>query len=236
MTRKSTSCWPTKLSAAGLLALLLTFCPMTEVLAQDEALPEGVRYRYPVLNGMSVSVNLFPPVMSVFGKDYASYEGTLTVDLRHRFFPQVSAGVGYCDAESDDLVRYHCTMRPFVKAGMLYNFRYNDLKPDDFYGAFLRLGYAYSEADVENLYYTDGFWGETGPMSVRGMQFHSVWMELGGFIKVQVANHVSLGWDLSFKPFLHKGTGSQGAPYFVPGYGTTTGKFGFGFHLYYDIF
>lgn len=198
-----------------------------------EELPEGVKYRYPLLNGMSISANLFPIAMDLFGKDYASYEGAVTFDFHHRFFPQVGAGVGYCDQKSTDMVRYHCKMLPFFKAGMLYNFKYNDLKPNDFYGALLRFGYAYSEADVENLYYTDAFWGKIGPMNIDGLSFHSVWMEIGGFIKVQIANHFSMGWDLTFKPYLHKGKQKQGEPYFVPGYGTS--RLGFAFHLYYDL-
>lgn len=201
-----------------------------------EDLPEGVKYRYPLLNGMSVSVNIFPPLMNLFGKDHGSYEGMLTVDLHHRFFPQAGAGIGFCNVMNDDSVRYHCTKHfPFFKAGMLYNFNYNDLKPNDFYGAFIRFGYAYSEAEIKNLRYTDAFWGQTERMSIEGLSFHSIWMELGGFIKVQVANHLSLGWDVSFKPFLHKGKEKQGEPYYVPGYGTTNSKLGFGFHLYYDL-
>jgi len=204
-------------------------------LLSDE-LPEGVKYRYPLINGMSVSFNLFPPLMNLFGKDYGSYEGMVTFDLHHRFFPQAGAGIGFCDVKSDDEVRYHCTKHfPFFKGGMLYNFNYNDVKPNDFYGAFVRFGYAYSEASISNLRYTDAFWGETEPMSITGLSYHSVWMELGGFIKVQVADHISLGWDASFKPFLHKGKEKQGEPYFVPGYGVTTSKLGFGFHIYYDL-
>lgn len=211
-----------------------------------EELPEGVKYRYPLLNGMSVSVNILPPIIQLFGKGYCNYEGNLTFDLHHRFFPQFSAGVGYCNAKSKDIgyevddkhfqgLRYHSKMRPFFRAGILYNFNYNEVKPNDFYGALIRFGYAYSEADVTNLSYTDANWGYVGPLETNDLKFHSVWMELGGFIKVQVANHFSMGWDLTYKPFLHRGKDDHGKPYFVPGYGVANSKFGFGFHLYYDL-
>ncbi|MBQ7238873.1 MAG: hypothetical protein IJS20_08785 [Bacteroidales bacterium] len=211
-----------------------------------EELPDGVKYRYPLLNGMSVSFNLFPPLIQLFGKGYCNYEGTLTLDLHHRFFPQFTAGAGYCDAKSKDIgyevddthfqgLRYHSKMRPFFRTGMLFNFNYNDIKPNDFYGALIRFGYAYSEADVTNLSYTDANWGYVGPLEVKDLKFHSIWMELGGFIKVQVTNHFSMGWDLAYKPFLHRGKDDHGKPYFVPGYGVANSKFGFGFHLYYDL-
>ena len=213
-------------------------------------LPEGVKYRYPLLNGMSVSANIFPIVIDLFGKDYGNYEGSLTLDLHHRFFPQATVGAGYCKAQSKDVgytpdqsgdnkgfvgLKYHCKMRPYFKAGLLYNFNYNDLKPNDFYGAVLRFAYAYSEADVENLGYADAVWGNVGPMKIEGLKFHSVWMELGGFIKVEVARHFSLGWDLTYRPFLHRGKDRQGKPYFVPGYGTASSRFGLNFNIYYDL-
>lgn len=200
-----------------------------------ENLPEGVKYRYPLLNGMSVSANIFSPILNIFGKDYGSYEGALTLDIHHRFFPQAAAGAGYCDVTNEDSLRYHSRLRPFFKAGLLYNFNYNDLKPNDFYGALIRFGYAYSSADISGLSYTDGFWPNYKPDDMKDLKFHSIWMEIGGFIKVQIADHISMGWDVTFKPFLRKGGDKQGEPYFVPGYGTTNSKLGFGFHVYYDL-
>lgn len=204
-------------------------------LAALDELPEGVKYRYPLLNGMSVSFNIFPPVLNMFGSQFGSYEGALTLDLHHRFFPQGTAGVGFCNETNDNGVKYECPALPFFKAGMLYNFNYNDLKPNDFYGALIRFGYAYSKSDISNLSYTDGLWNKIDDISIDNLEAHSVWMELGGFIKVQVIDHVSLGWDITFKPFLHKGKTGHGEPYYVPGYGKTASKIGFGFHVYYDI-
>ncbi len=201
-----------------------------------EVLPEGVKYRYPVLNGLSVSVNLFSPVMSLFGKGYANYEAGVTLDVHHRFFPQASAGVGYCDATSTDEVRYKSALRPFLKVGMMYNFKYNDLQPDDFWGVFARVGFARDQADIWNLYYTDGYWAEQGPLRIDNVSYNSCWLEIGGSIKVKVMRHLSLGWDLSFKPFLYRGDSRQAESYFVSGYGSTASKLGFAFHLYYDVF
>ncbi|MBQ0056339.1 MAG: hypothetical protein KBT20_01670 [Bacteroidales bacterium] len=220
--------------ASMMICLILLICPAV-MRAQDGTLPEGQRYRHPLFNGLSVSFNAFPPALTLFGKGYASFEGMATVDLHHRFFPQFSAGVGYCDHESANEVRYQTDPAPFFKAGMAYNFKYNDENGDDFYGAFLRVGYAHSESEVSNLYYTDGYWEPQGPISIDDMKSNSCWLELGGFIKVKVASHLSLGWDASFRPFLHKGSTPSGHPYFVPGYGPTTTSFGFAFHIYYDL-
>lgn len=191
---------------------------------------------YPLLNGLSVSVNLFPPILNLFGKNYGNLEAMATLDLYHRFLPQVAAGIGYCDHTNDDGIHYKTSSSPFFKLGMVYHWAFKDPKnAHDFYGAFLRYGFSHNEADISGLTYTDGYWPEYGPGSIHGLKSNSHWLELGGMIKVQIVNHISMGWDLSFKPFLHKGKQDCGNPYFVSGYGSTSSKLGFAFHLYYDL-
>lgn len=206
----------------------------TDTLAAE--LPEGVKYRYPLFNGLSVSVNIFEPVMELFVNEYASYEAMVTCDFHHRFLPQLVAGIGHCDETSDDLVRYHVKPTPYFKLGMAYNFKYNDVRPNDFYTAFVRYGFSSSKADIENLTYTDGYWDEFGPANIMGEKYTCHWIEIGASIKVQVASHLSMGWDLYFKPLLYDGDSRYGDPHFVPGYGKNTSNLGFAFHVFYDIF
>ena len=70
-----------------------------------EILPDSVKYRFPLFNGLSVSTNLFDPVMNLFKWDRANYEATVTADIHHRFFPQFTMGMGVCDEVSDDGVK-----------------------------------------------------------------------------------------------------------------------------------
>lgn len=200
-----------------------------------EELPDSIAYRYPLFNGISVSVDAFSPALDLFGKDYRSYEAMVTLDLHHRFMPQVAAGIGNCDYTSDDGLRFKSKATPFFKMGMVYNFKYNDLHGSDFYGAFVRYGFAHTEANLSGITYTDGVWPDYGPKEIDGITYNSHWLEIGGMIKVQVARHFSMGWDVYFKPFLHKGTSKYGDAYYIPGYGTSSNKLGFNFHLYYDL-
>ena len=199
-----------------------------------EILPDSVKYRFPLFNGLSVSTNLFDPVMNLFKWDRANYEATVTADIHHRFFPQFTMGMGVCDEVSDDGVKYSIKAAPFFKVGMLYNFKYNDYRPDNFYYLLFRYGFSKSTADIENMHYTDGYWPEYGPTSVTGQDYPCHWIEIGGGIKVKIAGPVSLGWELTLRPLLSKGDAKYGDPYFVPGKGAS--KFAFAFNLYYEIF
>lgn len=199
-----------------------------------EELPDSVRYRYPLFNGISVSVSIFDPVMEVFKWNHANYQAMVTADLYHRFFPQVAVGIGHSDEVSNDGIKYTSKAAPFFKIGMLYNFNYNDTKPENFYYVVARYGMSKSTADIENLHYTDGYWNEFGPANVTGLEYPCHWAEIGGGIKVKLTGPISLGWEFTYRPLISKGEAKNGNPYFVPGKGA--GNFGFDFNIYYNIF
>lgn len=222
----------------------------SEVEAHNETLldilPEGQTHRYPLLNGLNVSIDIFDPVMGLFTFDHASYEAQAMLDLHHRFFPLVSLGMGYADETSNNgndygttqkqELRFKSSMAPFFKVGMAYNTDFNSTRPADYYAAFLRYGYATNKADVTNLYYADDNWGPAGPISILDQRYHTHWLEAGMMIKVQLMRHVSLGWDMYWKVKLHQSGTELGKPTFVPGYGLESSSVGFSFRVFYDIF
>lgn len=61
--------------------------PKSSKLAEElpEILPDSVKYRYPLINGVSITANIFDPIMALFAMDHANYEVTGTLDLHHRF-------------------------------------------------------------------------------------------------------------------------------------------------------
>ena len=234
----------------GLMAQGRTIPRSSEIEEGDtslpEFLPEGQKYRYSLLNGLNISVDISDPIMNLFYYDHASYEAQVMVDLHHRFFPMAAFGMGYADETSNNgndygtdgkqEITFVSDMAPFAKVGIAYNLDYNSLHPSDLYLLFLRYGYAYNKADIKNLYYADELWGACGPISICNQKYQTHWLELGLMLKVQLMRHVSLGWDLYWKvPLMQTGT-DFGKPTFVPGYGLNSSSIGFSFRFYYDIF
>lgn len=210
-----------------------------------DELPEGQKYRYKMLNGLSFSVDLFQPVMNLFATDYASYEAQAMLDIHHRFFPMASFGMGFADAVSDNGLDYgtgqkqdihfKSDLAPFGKIGLAYNLQYNDPDPSNYYLAFMRYGIAYNTADITNLYYPNSHWHDYGPLSITDQSYFSQWIEAGAMIKVSIGYRFSLGWDVYWKIMLHQSGNELGTPHFVPGYATDS-SVGFAFRLYYDLF
>lgn len=204
---------------------------------EETPLPEGQQYRYPLLNGLSLSVNLFDPVLKAFNTDHANYEAMATLDLHHRFMPQVAVGVGSGNDVNDYGLSYRVKSAPYIKLGMAYNFKYNQqIRPDDWYGVFFRYGCSSSSADIKGMTYVDGYWEEYGPAEVLDQTYKCHWIELGACLRVKVYKQFSMGWDVYVRPLLRKAGNDYGDPYFIPGYGVTSSLIGFQFHLQYTIF
>ena len=212
----------------------------------DEELPEGQKYRYPLLNGLNVSVDIFDPLFDVFLTNHASYEAQVMLDLHHRFFPLASIGMGYADETSNNGIEFSTgqkqeftfksEMSPFMKVGMAYNMKYNSTKPNDLYMLFARYGIAHSKADLTNIYYASAYWDDTRLPDLLDQTYTTQWLEAGVMLKVQLIKHVSLGWDLYAKIKVSQSGTEHGKPAFVPGFGDTSSLFGFSFRVYYDIF
>lgn len=211
-----------------------------------EELPEGQTHRYPLFNGLNVSVDIFDPICSLFLYDHASYEAQVMVDLHHRFFPMASIGMGYAKETSNNGIEfstgqkqeftYKSGMAPFMKLGMGYNLRYNNIKPNDYYMIIARYGIAHNTADLTNLYYASLNWDDPHLPDLLDQSYTTQWIEAGVALKVQIIKHVSLGWDLYAKIKLTQSGTQYGKPAFVPGFGDNNSIIGFNFRIYYDIF
>ena len=51
---------------------------------KSKRLEDGSLYRYPLLDGLIVGVDLFQPVVSLFGQQYANYQVSLEVSFHNR--------------------------------------------------------------------------------------------------------------------------------------------------------
>lgn len=211
-----------------------------------DELPEGQTHRYPLINGLNVSVDVFDPLLKLTIMNHASYEVQAMLDIHHRFFPMFTYGIGRADERSNNGLDFNTDEKQefdfvsgpasFAKVGLAYNLDYNSTKPNDFYMLLLRYGIAHNEADITNLYYADKLWGGIGPIDIKNQKYTTHWLEVGGMIKVQLMRHVSMGWDLYWKFKLAQSGTRQGEPYYVPGMGTSDSPLGFSLRVYYDIF
>lgn len=212
----------------------------------DDILPAGQKYRYPLLDGLNISVDIFDPIMRIAAFDHCSYEAQTMLSLHNRYLPMASFGFGEARDKSNNGNDFGTDQKQeflfeskkglFGKVGMAYNLNYNDKNKADTYLVMMRYGVAWNKADITNLYYADDVWGALGPISLTDQEYTTHWIELGGMIKVQVWQHISMGWDLYWKIKLAQTGTKLGEPYYVPGLGANDSSLGFSFRVFYDIF
>ena len=97
--------YPSSRILSVVMALLLSLLSLSPLAAQEkksQRLEDGSRYRYPLLDGLIVGVDLFQPVVSLFGQQYANYQASLEVSFYNRFFPIWETGIGWADNTPDD--------------------------------------------------------------------------------------------------------------------------------------
>jgi hypothetical protein len=197
-----------------------------------EAKADTVRVKGPFFRGLTVSVNIADPLLRAFGQDYGGYEAAIEANLRNRFFPEFSIGVGSADTEADRGFRYKTPNALYGRVGVSYNFRYKVDAPNYFVVA-LRFGHCSYKADITNIDYSDDYWPDLTGQNLPTQKFSSTWMELGAGIRVKVFRGLSMGWMVWVKPMLKSGATEQAKPWYTPGYGTSS--FGFSYNIYYNI-
>lgn len=218
---------------------------------KETPLPEGQKYRYPLFNGLDVSVDVMDLMMRLFGTGYGSHEVQVMANFHNRFFPMVAVGMGQANTDSNnglnysdgkqypDMFRQEHTFKtnwaPYFKLGCAYNLKYNHFRPNDFYALFMRYGFSSYTADITNLWYYDGTWATYKSEDLTDQEYNIHWLELGGMIKVQVNKYISMGWDLYYKVPVKEKTSRYGKPYYSPGFGVHNNNVGFLFRVYYNI-
>lgn len=218
---------------------------------EETPLPEGQKYRYPLFNGLNLSIDVMDVMLRAFGTGYGSHEAQIMADFHHRYFPMFAMGMGQANTTSDnglnfidgylydhDVKQEHTfktNWAPYFKIGCGYNLKYNFFRPNDFYMLFMRYGFSAYTASIENLMFTDGTWATYNSEDLTDISYNMHWIEFGALIKVQVAKRVSMGWDVYYKLPVSEKKSRYGDPYYTPGFGVHNNHVGFLFKIYYNI-
>ncbi len=197
------------------------------------ALPEPVRFLavldtvtkpkskpiYPLYNGWTLGVNFGDAIFMAAGQKYGSFDVWADVSLHNWFFPVVEAGLGFADSKPKNSNFTYSTKPSFyAKIGMNYNFMY---KSDPAYQVFagVRLGFSSFKYDVNDITISDGYWGQTENLTLRGLKATALYGEILGGIKVKIVGNFSLGWTARWHMKFKVSSKSLSTPWFIPGYG-----------------
>ena len=190
---------------------------------------------YPLLNSVTVGVDLWSPLMRAFGTSYGLIGFSGQLNMHNRYLPTVEVGLGKADYDPENNnYRYKSSMAPYFKIGADYNFLYNSNPDYLLYGGF-RLGFTSFNYDITDISISEGYWTPEHTMTIPSQHANATYVEFLIGIRVMLFKNISLGWSVRLHNLMHSTTGEYGNAWYIPGMGTRGSKIGATLTLSYTI-
>ena len=198
-------------------------------------MPPPPKMKQPLLFALEAGVNIWDPVMRIFGQKYGGADISVALNLHNRYIPTVEAGLGIADKTPAAMnYTYRTPLSPYFKVGADYNFIYNS-DPDYRFVAGVRYGISFFSYSLENVTFNDSYWGTVEPISFPSQKVTAGWGELLLGLRVKIAGPISAGWMFRFHTLLHQTKPTTGNAWYIPGYGTANSSFTGSFSIFYTF-
>ena len=198
-------------------------------------LPKPPKMKYPLLNGITVGVNILDPVLRAFGQKYGGADASVSVNLHNRYFPTFEFGMGTAsDTPSHSNYTYKTPLAPYFRIGADYNFIYNS-NPDYKFFAGVRYGFSPFKFTISDVTVNDDYWGSSTTFTAPQASVTAGWIEVNIGLRIRIVSQLSLGWQLKFHSMLHQSHPSVGDAWYIPGYGTQNSSLAASFSIYYTL-
>ncbi len=189
----------------------------------------------PLFYAAAVGVDVWDPLMRVFGQHYGLVEFSAELNLHNRYVPVVEFGLGATDyTPQDNNYTFKVPVTPYFRIGCNYNFIYNS-NPDYMAFAGLRFGWSRFGYDIDDVRLNSDYWDETATFNVPRQICSVSYLQVLFGIRVKVLGPVSMGWNIRYKAKLHESKAAYGEPWYIPGYGSRNGAITGSFSIIYTI-
>lgn len=193
------------------------------------------KMQQPLFYAAAVSVDVWDPVMRLFGQHYGLLEFSGELNLHNRYIPVVEVGLGQSSyTPEDNNYTYKVPVTPYVRVGCNYNFIYNS-NPDYMAFAGLRFGWSHFSYEVNDVRLSSDYWGESATFNLPRQTSNVTYMQVLFGIRVKVFGPVSMGWCIRYKAKLHESEAAYGRPWYIPGYGSRNGAVTGSFAITYTL-
>lgn len=181
---------------------------------------KGIRMTYPKLTAVNVGVDIWDPVMRLFGQKHGLIGFNANVSLFNRFFPTVEIGLGTArNAPADFDYTYRSPLSVYFKLGIDYNFLFNSNSDYQFFAG-LRYGFAPFSWSVDDITLGSPYWKDDATFSIPSQTATAGWAELVLGLRVRLTGNIYAGWHFRYHSLLHESKSRHGQPWYIPGYGT----------------
>ena len=115
----------------------------------------------------------------------------------------------------------------FGRAGIDFNLmksKNNKKNANNLFFVGARLGFANFKYDLTNVVITDDYWNESQTMNYIDESASKMWFEIVAGIRVEIAKNIFMGWTARNKNLIGEDPIGTMSPWYIPGFGKTTGS------------
>lgn len=206
-----------------------------DTLAIDRPQGRVPKMIYPLLYSASVGVDIWDPLMRLFGQSYGVLGFSAELNLHNRYIPVVEVGLGNASSTPNNQnYTYHVGLTPYFRIGANYNFLYNS-NPDYQFVAGLRLGWTRFDYQLRDVSIDDSYWGENRVVDFPTQTSSVTYLNVNFGLRVKIWEPISMGWNIRFRTILRETEQPNGKPWYIPGYGSRNGLITGSFSIYYTF-
>ncbi len=189
----------------------------------------------PKYNNLSIGVNLWDPLMRMFGQTHGLIDFSAELDMYNRFFPTVELGFGKANNTPDNhTFTYKTPLTFYARIGMNYNFLFAK-NPDYKFFIGLRYGFSPFKWSIENITVNSPYWQENSKFGISEQSATAEWLEFHLGLRVRLTGNLSAGWAFKYHAILHESKSKHGEPWYIPGYGARNQSISGAFTFYYTL-
>lgn len=193
------------------------------------------KMEYPLLYSASIGVDIWDPLMRLFGQSYGVIGFSAELNLHNRYIPVVEVGLGNASSTPNNQnYTYHVGLTPYFRIGANYNFLYNS-NPDYQFVAGLRLGWTRFDYQLRDVSISDTYWGEDRIVDFPTQTSSVTYLNVNFGLRVKIWDPISMGWNIRFRTILRETEQPNGKPWYIPGYGSRNGLITGSFSIYYTF-
>ncbi len=179
------------------------------------------------LNGLRLEVNVAPIINTLLlNKETFTYEAAIQANVMQKYFPVFEMGFAGADHTASNNINFK-TNGMFSRIGLDFNIMKPKKKQTPTNNLFLvgvRVGFSNFKYDLKNVILTDEYWNQTQNRDFLDESTTKVWFEISGGMRVEIVKNVFMGWTIRSKNFFKEEAVGKLNPWFVPGYGISSGS------------
>ncbi len=221
------------------LLISILFLGISERLSAQEK-KDTTKIDFPLYQGFTVELNIVPLAEKIISNGVSyGFQGNVQFNLKKKYFPVIEIGYGGADKTLLNQTKFS-GKGMYEKIGVDFSLMKQKAGTkllNNFLLAGLRIGSAQMNYSINNLSFTDNYWGGTNPdIDYNSITNTKFWVEVTGGIRVEIYKNIIMGWNVQNKRLLGNLSSGNLYPYYIPGYGKTSSSvWGFSYIIGYKF-